>query len=159
MRTVIFVVFICPLIMLVLSKLKACPKEEFTDTLYVPKAYQVVFHIGALIFAAMGVILGVLFGFQETVAHDILFAVCILLTEACAVMVKRHKVVIKNETLRMTPIIGRTRTVELNEITRFSEKAGIGVKVYLGEKKICTISSDCIGYKQFVEMLKGKNML
>lgn len=35
--------------------------------------------------------------------------------------------------------------------TCLSEKKGIGTKAYMGKKKVCTISSDCIGYKEFVK--------
>lgn len=160
LRSIIFVVFIYPLIMFVLGLLKRnTEKEKFIDTLYVSKIYQTICHVASLVFAVGGIVLGLLFGFQETIAFDIFFAICIILIEMCAVMFKRHKVVIKDDTLCMTPLMGRTRIVKFNEITQFKEKEGIGIKVYLGKKKICTISCDCVGYKQFVEMLKERNML
>lgn len=160
LRSIIFVVFIYPLIMFVLDLLKRnTKKEKFIDTLYLSKTYQTFCHVASLVFVVAGIVLGLRFGFQETIAHDIFFAICIILIEMCAVMFKRHKVVIKDDMLCMTPVIGLTRTVKFNEITQFKEKQGIGVKVYLGKKKICTISCDCIGYKQFVKMLKERNML
>lgn len=160
LRNIIFIVFIYPLIMFILGLVKQnTKKEKFIDTLYLSKIYQTICHVAALIFAVMGIVLGLLFGFQETIAHDILFAVCIILIEVCAVMFKRHKVRIKDDTLCMTPLIGRTREVKFNEITRFKEKEGIGIKVYLKKKKVCTISCDCVGYKQFIKILKERKML
>lgn len=159
-KNIVLVVILYLLIALIRHWLKrATEKEAFTDTLYLSKAYQIFCHIAALFLVVAGIIFGLFLGFKETIGLDIFFAFCIVLIEICAVMLRRHKVIVKNDTLCITPVIGRATTIHLNEITQLKERNGIGLQVYSGKKKICTISCDCVGYRQFVEMLKDKNML
>ena len=61
--------------------------------------------------------------------------------------------------LRITPAVGRTREISFNDISRCIEKEQIGLKIFVGNKKICTVSCDCVGYKEFLEMLKERSLL
>ena len=98
-------------------------------------------------------------GFDNTVGHSVVFAIFVLLIEFCAWALKRHRVVIDGNNLRITPAVGRTREISFNDISRCTEKEQIGLKIFVGNKKICTVSCDCVGYKEFLEMLKEKNLL
>ena len=159
-RAIIFAVFVVPIISLVLDKTqKATKKEKFTNTVFVSHAYQTVCHICSLIMVGIAIALGLFMGFDSTVGHSVVFAIFVLLIEFCAWALKRHKVVIDGNNLRITPAVGRTREISFNDISRCTEKEQIGLKIFVGNKKICTVSCDCVGYKEFLEMLKEKNLL
>ena len=159
-RAIIFAVFVVPIISLVLDKTqKATKKEKFTNTVFVSHAYQTVCHICSLIMVGIAIALGLFMGFDNTVGHSVVFAIFVLLIEFCAWALKRHKVVIDGNNLRITPAVGRTREISFNDISCCTEKEQIGLKIFVGNKKICTVSCDCVGYKEFLEMLKEKNLL
>ena len=137
----------------VLELLKEMTEEEkFTNTVYLSNYYQIVFHICAAAFGVMAIIAIV----AGNLVYVIFFAVCVLLTEFCAWMCRRHKVVIEGDVLRLTPMIGKKKTVCICDITSFKETPKIGVKLYVRTKKVCTVSCDCVGYKEFLKMLKNR---
>ena len=128
LRAFVFTAFICPIISLILDRAqKATKKAKFTNT-----------------------------GFENIVGHLVVFAVFVLLIELCAWALKRHKVVIDGDILHITPAVGRTRKIAFHEISRYTEKEHTGLKLFVGKKKICTVSCDCVGYKEFREMLKKR---
>ena len=97
-----FAVFVVPIISLVLDKTqKATKKEKFTNTVFVSHAYQTVCHICSLIMVGIAIALGLFMGFDNTVGHSVVFAIFVLLIEFCAWALKRHKVVIDGNNLRI----------------------------------------------------------
>ena len=127
-------------------------EEKFTNTVYLLSYYPIVFHICAAAFAVIELIAI----FTGNLVCIIFFAVCVLLTEFCAWMCRRHKVVIEGDVLHLTPMIGRSRTIRFSDLTSFKEIPKIGVKLYVRTKKVCTVSCDCVGYKEFLQMLKNR---
>lgn len=159
-RAIIFAVFVVPIISLVLDKTqKATKKEKFTNTVFVSHAYQTVCHICSLIMVGIAIALGLFMGFDNTVGHSVVFAIFVLLIEFCAWALKRHKVVIDGNNLRITPAVGRTREISFNDISRCTEKEQIGLKIFVGNKKICTVSCDCVGYKEFLATVYKGNII
>lgn len=157
LRAFIFTAFICPIISFILDRTqKATKKAKFTNTVFVSHAYQNVLHVCALVMVGMALVLGLRFGFENIVGHLVVFAVFVLLIELCAWALKRHKVVIDGDILHITPAVGRTRKIAFHEISRYTEKEHTGLKLFVGKKKICTVSCDCVGYKEFREMLKKR---
>lgn len=156
---VIFAVFVLPIVSLVLDRTKkATKKEKFTNTVFVSQAYQTVCHVCSLIMVGIALVLGIFAGFENIVGHLVVFAIFILLIEFCAGALKRHKVVINGDILQITPAVGRKRTISFQDISSCIEKEQIGVKLFVGKKKICTVSCDCIGYKEFRGMLKERKL-
>ena len=62
-------------------------------------------------------------GFDNTVGHSVVFAIFVLLIEFCAWALKRHKVVIDGNNLRITPAVGRTREISFNDIPVAQKKS------------------------------------
>ena len=71
--------------------------------------------------------------------------------EFCAWALKRHKVVIDGNNLRITPAVGRTREISFNDISRCTEKEQIGLKIFVGNKKFVQFLATVLDIKNFLK--------
>ncbi len=157
---IVSALLILPAISIIFSKvIQHTKKEKFTNVLYIPRVYQRMFHTASLMMVAFVIILGLGAGFENTVGHSISVALFILIIEFGAWIIRRYKIVIEGETLQITPMIGRTRSIQMSEITQVVRKPESGLQLYIQHKKVCTIWYESVGYRQFVKMLKEKTLL
>ena len=160
MKNSIYLVFVIPIIQAALGGFKENKKRErFKGTIYLSRRYGMVVGICNIILVIMSGALCLIFGIKETWSICALFAGLIVIIEAVNWSFTRYKIVVGENSLKITPFIGLKRETAYQDIERIEITAIGDLKVFAIGKKVCLVDSDAIGYKEFYKMMQEKGYI
>ncbi len=123
-----------------------------------PKLY--LFILSSLIFVCINSIL--IIALMETdEKKEIITFICIMIIVILLLLLlfARYKIILYDAVMEATPLIGKTKTIQYEQITEVKVRRSNSLTIYDKNKRLFTVDAGVVGYDQIVGNLKNRGLM
>lgn len=92
---------------------------------------------------------------------EIIAFICIMIIVILLILLLfiRYKIILYDAVMEATPLIGKTKTIQYEQITEVKVRRSNSLTIYDKNKRLFTVDAGVVGYDQIVGNLKNRGLM